>query len=71
MQKYFFLQEIEQEVKKAGVKGEVVAFAGDVRKEEDIQNAIKFTIEKFGKFDVLVSNAGVASFGNITGKLAG
>jgi NADP-dependent 3-hydroxy acid dehydrogenase YdfG len=65
------LQEIEKEVKKAGVKGEVVAFAGDVRKEEDIQNAIKFTIEKFGKFDVLVSNAGVASFGNITGELAG
>jgi NADP-dependent 3-hydroxy acid dehydrogenase YdfG len=65
------LQAIEKEVKKAGVKGEVVAFTGDVRKEEDIQNAIKFTIEKFGKFDVLVSNAGVASFGNITGKLAG
>jgi NAD(P)-dependent dehydrogenase (short-subunit alcohol dehydrogenase family) len=60
------LQVIGKEVKKAGVKGEVVAFAGDVRKEEDIQNAIKFTIEKFGKFDVLVSNAGVASFGNIT-----
>jgi NADP-dependent 3-hydroxy acid dehydrogenase YdfG len=64
------LQAIEKEVKQAGVKGEVVAFAGDVRKEEDIKNAIKFTIEKFGKFDVLVSNAGVASFGNITGNSA-
>lgn len=63
------LQAIEKKVKQAGAKGEVVAFAGDVRKEEDIKNAIKFTIEKFGNLDVLVSNAGVASLGNITGNL--
>lgn len=66
---FYLLQAIEKEVKQSGAKGEVVAFAGDVRIEDNIKDAIKFTIEKFGKFDVLVSNAGVASLGNITGDL--
>lgn len=66
---FYLLQAIEKEVKQSGLKGEVVAFAGDVRIEDNIKDAINFTIEKFGKFDVLVSNAGVASFGNITGDL--
>jgi len=31
----------------------------DVTKEEDIENAINYTIETFGKIDVLVNNAGM------------
>jgi dihydroanticapsin dehydrogenase len=37
----------------------VFAVAGDVRKESDVQNVVKKTIEKFGKLDILVNNAGV------------
>ena len=31
----------------------------DVTKEEDIKNAIEFTVEKFGRIDILVNNAGM------------
>ena len=34
----------------------------DVTKTEDLQKLVKHTIEKFGKLDILVSNAGVNVF---------
>jgi dihydroanticapsin dehydrogenase len=37
----------------------VFAIAGDTRKETDVQNVVKKTIEKFGKLDILVNNAGI------------
>ncbi|KAI8070954.1 NAD-P-binding protein [Gongronella butleri] len=37
--------------------GEVVAVAGDVRKPEDMENAVKATIEKFGRLDFLINGA--------------
>jgi len=53
------LREIEQ----AG--GEALFVQQDVSKEEDWQHAIAATVEKFGKLDVLVNNAGVGEGKNI------
>ncbi|WP_148679992.1 SDR family NAD(P)-dependent oxidoreductase [Nitrosopumilus maritimus] len=35
------------------------AIVADVRKTEDVKNAIKKIVEKFGRLDILVNNAGV------------
>jgi NAD(P)-dependent dehydrogenase (short-subunit alcohol dehydrogenase family) len=39
--------------------GEIVAYAGDISLEETNEKMIDFAIEKFGKFDVLINNAGL------------
>ena len=45
--------------------GEAFFVQQDVSKEEDWQRAIRATLEKFGKLDVLVNNAGVGEGKNI------
>ncbi len=37
----------------------VIAISGDIRKEIDVQNVVRKTLEKFGKIDILVNNAGI------------
>jgi len=37
----------------------VIAISGDLRKEIDVQNVVRKTLEKFGKIDILVNNAGI------------
>jgi len=39
--------------------GKVIAFAGDVSKEESIEQAIELAVKEFGKLDVLINNAGI------------
>jgi len=41
-------------------QGEVIAILGDMSKQEDLDNLVKQTYEKFGKIDILVLNAGIA-----------
>ena len=36
-----------------------VAIAGDIRKDAEVQNVVRKTIERFGKIDILVNNAGI------------
>jgi len=51
------LKEIAEQAKE--YTGEIVAFEGDVSIQEDINNMVDFAINKFGRIDVLVNNAGV------------
>ncbi|TLX93156.1 MAG: SDR family oxidoreductase [Thaumarchaeota archaeon] len=37
----------------------VIAIPGDIRKDVDVQQVVKKTLEKFGKVDILVNNAGI------------
>src|SRR5574337_1166335 len=37
----------------------VVTIAGDIRKQIDVENVVKNTVEQFGKIDILVNNAGI------------
>ncbi len=52
------LNEVENVIKGFGV--DALAVQTDVSKKEDAENLINKTIEKFGKIDVLVNNAGVS-----------
>lgn len=52
--------ELENLKKEIGVNNvEVLAVRGDVSNFEDCENVVKETIEKFGRIDVLVNNAGI------------
>lgn len=44
-------------------KGQILIGTLDVTNETDIQEVVKRTIEKFGRIDVLVNNAGIGYFG--------
>ena len=48
---------LAEEVEKQG--GEVLLVKADVSKSDEVKNMIKKTIEKFGRIDVLVNNAGI------------
>lgn len=41
------------------LSGQIYAIAGDVSKDEAINRIVKETIDKFGRIDVLVNNAGI------------
>lgn len=51
------LAQVESEIKTLG--GEVVSVTTDVSKKEDVINLAKVALDKFGRIDVLVNNAGV------------
>ena len=50
---------VAQEIVEAG--GEAFAVQADVSKREDVQNLVKQTMEKYGKIDILINNAGVTA----------
>ena len=51
------LEEVKKEIEKYNVK--VLAVQGDVSNYEDCERFVKETIDKFGRIDVLVNNAGI------------
>ncbi len=55
------LMEVADQIKAAG--GEVLAVVSDISKPEDAKRVVAETMEKFGKVDVLVNNAGVLDSG--------
>lgn len=56
-----YAEETSEEIKAMGV--DAIVIKGDVRKTEDVQALIDGTIEKFGKIDIFVNNAGVTRDG--------
>jgi len=51
------IEDLVEEIKDLG--GEAVAFAGDVGKPEDVQAAVEFAEQTFGKLNKAFNNAGV------------
>ena len=51
------LEEVKKEIEALGRKALVLL--GDVTNKEDIENAVKKTIEEFGSIDIFHSNAGI------------
>lgn len=49
--------EIVSRIRKAG--GEAVPFQADVGKKADVQRMVDFAVQKYGRVDVMVSNAGL------------
>jgi 3-oxoacyl-[acyl-carrier protein] reductase len=50
-------EEIVKQITEAG--GEAIATQADVSQSEQVDNLIKTTLDKFGRIDVLVNNAGI------------
>ena len=51
------VEELEKEFKEKGV--DALILKADVSKADEVQNVVNKAIEKFGKIDVLVNNAGI------------
>ncbi len=55
------LETLKAECEKKGVK--CLIHAGDVRKDEDIQEAVQHTKQTLGRIDILFNNAGICAYG--------
>lgn len=44
--------------------GSCEAFGGDISEIENIEGIVKFSVEKFGKLDILLANAGITTYGD-------
>jgi 3-oxoacyl-[acyl-carrier protein] reductase len=52
------LQALREEIESFG--GEAAVFTTDVASEADVQRLVQGTVERFGRLDILINNAGVA-----------
>ena len=57
------LEALAEEITSMGTGAETLVVQADLSKLEDIQSLIKQTLEKFGRIDVLVNNAGFGRLG--------
>jgi short-subunit dehydrogenase len=48
------------------IKGDILSIVGDITREEDRARMLHTAVERFGGLDVLVNNAGIASFGHFS-----
>lgn len=54
------LKKTADEIEKAG--GKAIAVAGDVCSQKDVEHVLKVTIQKYGKVDVVVNDAGIVNY---------
>jgi 2,3-dihydroxy-2,3-dihydrophenylpropionate dehydrogenase len=65
-------EQLDEVVAAAGGLGErVLPVTGDVRSPEDLHHAVEATVERFGKLDVLVPNAGIWDYHRSVTRLSG
>ena len=55
------LEAASEEIRRLGRRA--LAFAGDVRRKEDLDAAVSATVAELGRLDILVANAGIAVMG--------
>ncbi len=58
------IKELQQELEKQNIKIDI--YKADVSKREDAANLVKYTIQKYGKIDVLINNAGISQIKEFT-----
>ncbi|MER3446023.1 MAG: short-chain dehydrogenase [Candidatus Dadabacteria bacterium] len=58
-------EKLDKVVREAKGNGEIVAFPGDVSKEEDVKRTVDEFIKRFNKIDILFNNAGVLEVGTV------
>jgi 2,3-dihydroxy-2,3-dihydrophenylpropionate dehydrogenase len=64
--------QLQEVVEAAGEAGErVLPLTGDVRSPEDLHRAVEATVERFGKLDILVPNAGIWDYHRSVTRLTG
>lgn len=56
---------LDQVVREARGKGEIVAFSGDVTSEAQVKDTVNKFLKRFKKIDILFNNAGVLEAGNV------
>ncbi|CCH55338.1 short-chain dehydrogenase/reductase SDR [Fibrisoma limi BUZ 3] len=54
-----------KQVESAGPHGRVVAVPGDVSSESDMQRVVETALERFGRIDIVINNAGYGVFKNV------
>jgi 3-oxoacyl-[acyl-carrier protein] reductase len=58
--------ELRKAVDALGAGTKVHAVSGDIRKPSDAERMVKDTVQRFGGLDVLVNNAGIGKFANVS-----
>jgi len=54
------MEEAVEQLKEYGDEKNILSTVGDVKKVEDVQRIVKEAIDRFGKIDILMNNAGIA-----------
>lgn len=58
------IKELQQELEKQNIKIDI--YKADVSKREEATNLVKYTIQNYGKIDVLINNAGISQIKEFT-----
>ncbi|GAQ13260.1 short-chain dehydrogenase/reductase SDR [Myroides odoratimimus] len=56
---------VNEAIAELGYTDNILAIQSDVRKYEDEEKAVELIVEKFGKLDIVIANAGVGIFSSI------